>query len=369
MIPKRNEDVASQPKKNYVYVRAIESEGYGLLEQVRELRARPRIIHIAEKPWRGGPQSYSTGVLDPADDTIQSLHIHQELLAPGSVTEKHGHQNEALFYILEGRGYDIHDGERVEWEAGDVTLIRGSCVHQHFNGNPDRPARALAIKAKPLFLLLGLTLQYDVIGKPKEHSATSKGFQPEYWPSRYAREEAAAYAKGNLTARYYDERIGRAQPSAAGILQSEGKKRLLKPEDMPWENSAHGKLKHLLNEQMGAASTAIDMYIQELAPSGRSGKHLHTAEEAFFVLEGHGYDLHWDMELVLRDSYERRIPEEAKRVEWGIGDLVVIPSNVIHQHFNSDAGSRARILSVQCRTYKYLGYGDIDQIEDAPRIS
>lgn len=355
-------------QRRSIHVRAVESEGYDLLQQVRDLRAQPRVIRITEKPWRGGPQSYSTKVLDPADNTIQSLHIHQELIAPGGITEKHGHQSEALFYILEGHGYDVHDVERIEWQAGDVVLIPGSCVHQHFNGDPFRPARALAIKAKPLYLLLGLTLQYDVIGKPKEPSATSAGFQPEYWPSKYAYEEAGAYAKGNLTAHYYDERIGRAKPSVSNGAGSANSKMLLKPEEMPWENSTHGKLKHLLNEQMGAACTAIDMYIQEIAAGSRSGRHAHTAEEAFFVIEGCGYDLHWDMELVLTDRYERRVPEKAKRFDWRVGDLVIIPSNVVHQHFNSDTTSRARLLSIQCRTFKYLGYGDIEQLEDAPRL-
>lgn len=369
MLPKAGQkrDTSGAPqKKNYVYVRAIESESYGLLDDYRALRARPRVIRVPEKPWRGGPQSYSTGALDPSDGTIQSLHIHQELLAPGSVTEKHGHQSEALFYILEGHGYDIHDGEKIEWEAGDVVLIPGSCVHQHFNGHRDRPARALAVKAKPLFLLLGLTLQYDVLAKPKEHSATSVDFRPETWPSRYAYEESDAFSRGSLMARYYDARIGRAEPPAPAGLGFGGRRMLLKPHDMPWEDSVHGRLKHLLNEHMGAASTAIDMYIQVIGPSGRSGKHLHSAEEAFFVLEGRGYDLHWDMELVLRDRYERQIPAEAKRVDWQAGDLVVIPSNVIHQHFNAQAERRARILSMQCRTYKYLGYGDIEQLEEAP---
>ncbi|MBI4529771.1 MAG: cupin domain-containing protein [Deltaproteobacteria bacterium] len=354
-------------KRRSVYVRAIESDGYALLDQVRELRTQPRVIRISEKPWRGGPQSYSTGVIDPASNTIQSLHIHQELVAPGGITEKHGHQSEALFYILEGHGHDIHDGERIDWQAGDVVLIPGSCVHQHFNGDPHRPARAMAIKAKPLYLLLGLTLQYDVLGKPKEHSATSAGFQPEYWPSRYAREEAEAYARGNLTTHYYDERIARVKPTASNGNLLQGSKMLLRPEEMPWEDSAHGRLKHLLNERLGAASTAIDMYIQEIAPGSRSGKHVHTAEEAFFVIEGRGYDMHWDMELVLTDRYERRIPEQAKRFDWQAGDLVVIPSNVVHQHFNNDASARARILSIQCRTYKYLGYADVEQLEDAPK--
>ena len=45
----------------------------------------------------------------------------------------------ALLYVLEGEGYDIHDGERYEWSAGDLVLVTPGCVHQHFNALEDRP--------------------------------------------------------------------------------------------------------------------------------------------------------------------------------------------------------------------------------------
>ena len=50
--------------------------------------------------------------------------------------------NEAAFYILDGEGYEIHDGIRYDWKAGDVAIVHNNCVHQHFNASrPSRRAR------------------------------------------------------------------------------------------------------------------------------------------------------------------------------------------------------------------------------------
>ena len=64
------------------------------------------------------------------------LHLHLEEYAPGGKSQKHGHVNEAAFYILDGKGYEIHDGVRYDWQAGDVAIVHNNCVHQHFNAEP-----------------------------------------------------------------------------------------------------------------------------------------------------------------------------------------------------------------------------------------
>ena len=66
---------------------------------------------------------------------------------------------------------------------------------------------------------------------------------------------------------------------------------------MPWENSPHGLIKHLVNEEMNARAETVDVYMQIIPPGSRSGKHRQLAEQAFYVLEGRGYDLHVDCDL------------------------------------------------------------------------
>jgi hypothetical protein len=63
--------------------------------------------------------------------------------------------------VVEGHGYDLHQDcdveitdvyawkpqdeiKRFEWEAGDVIYVPPCTIHQHFNGDPQRPARLIS---------------------------------------------------------------------------------------------------------------------------------------------------------------------------------------------------------------------------------
>ena len=62
--------------------------------------------------------------------------------------------NSAVFFVLKGKGYDIHDRRKIPWEAGDALIVENACVHQHLNSSEDEEAMVLVMKAKPLFLFM-----------------------------------------------------------------------------------------------------------------------------------------------------------------------------------------------------------------------
>ena len=62
--------------------------------------------------------------------------------------------------------------------------------------------------------------------------------------------------------------------------------KIVKSEDMPFENSPDGLIKHVINEKMDTAENCVDAYMQFLKPGEASGKHRHLSEELVFVLEG-----------------------------------------------------------------------------------
>lgn len=177
------------------------------------------------------------------------------------------------------------------------------------------------------------------------------------------REEVTRWRQGTAQAKYYEERL---QGAKAEKERAESLKKVVKSYDMPWENSRQGKIKHLANEKMNMRLYTIDAYIQELPPGGRSGKHRHMAEECLYILEGAGYDLHWDCEVEFKDTYIWKWASEPKRFDWREGDCVFIPVNSIHQHFNADPSKPARFVSAMNRVYKAVGWGDYEQVEDAP---
>jgi quercetin dioxygenase-like cupin family protein len=176
-------------------------------------------------------------------------------------------------------------------------------------------------------------------------------------------EEANAWMSGALNQKLYEGLLQHAAEQPARMAE---RRKILHPDDMPWEMSRQGLLKHLLNEGMNTRMETVDAYMQVIPPGSRSGMHRHLAEECLYVLEGHGYDLHQDCDVEITDAYEWKPQAEIKRYEWEAGDVIYVPPCTIHQHFNGDPQRPARLISCINRIYKNSGLNDLVQIEDAP---
>ncbi|HZF18270.1 MAG TPA: cupin domain-containing protein [Burkholderiales bacterium] len=175
--------------------------------------------------------------------------------------------------------------------------------------------------------------------------------------------EAKSWKRGAANAKIYQ---GMLDDVAAQPARNAKRKKIVHPEDMPWEMSRQGLLKHLLNEQLNTRMETVDAYMQIIPPGSRSGKHRHLAEECLYVLEGRGYDLHQDCDVEITDTYHWKPQAEVKRYEWEAGDVIYIPPNTIHQHFNASRDKPVRLVSAINRIYKYCGLNDLEQLEDAP---
>ena len=171
-------------KKNRVFVRSITGH-YKLRDELARLRALPRVRKGSQIKFIDGPQAYSRHYVEPEDGITQTLHIHLEEYGPGGKSQKHGHVNEAAFYILDGEGYEIHDGVRYDWKAGDLAIVHNNCVHQHFNGSRDKPARLLVLKSKPMFLFLNMLFQKTVTPKPTEPAPGAEAYEPRHQEEDY----------------------------------------------------------------------------------------------------------------------------------------------------------------------------------------
>jgi mannose-6-phosphate isomerase-like protein (cupin superfamily) len=93
---------------------------------------------------------------------METLDAYMLIIAPGSRSGKHRQLAEECLYVLEGRGYDLHQDcdveitdtyhwkaqdevKRYEWEAGDVIYIPPNTIQQHFNADPERPVRLISV--------------------------------------------------------------------------------------------------------------------------------------------------------------------------------------------------------------------------------
>jgi quercetin dioxygenase-like cupin family protein len=175
--------------------------------------------------------------------------------------------------------------------------------------------------------------------------------------------EAKAWLQGSAHQNLYQQLLDDA---ASAPARNKKRKKIVTPQDMPWELSRQGILKHLLNEGMNTRMETVDAYMQIIPPGSRSGKHRQLAEECLYVLEGRGYDLHQDCDVEITDTYHWTPQAEIKRFEWEAGDVIYVPPNTISQHFNASPDRPLRLISVVNRIFKASGLNDLEQLEDAP---
>ena len=181
---------------------------------------------------------------------------------------------------------------------------------------------------------------------------------------RYEESDAHRHGAGKSGGTFYAQDLVSAREQRRVTVDAS---HIVKVEDQVWEDCPQGRIKHISHAKLSPHVTAVDAYLQELPPDGRSGKHRHMAEEFIFFLEGRGYSLHWDVDLAeMSDAYRWRAADVPLKFEWEAGDWMYVPANTIHQHFNADGDEPARFLSATSSLYKFLGWHDLEQLEDAP---
>ena len=155
-------------KDGRVFVRGMTSQTYGLSGfrdlqlQLDRVRSDTVVTDDATVGHSGDSEESRTWwKIGPGDDDFltQTLQVHFVELFPGGSNHGHGHQNEAIFYILEGKGYEIHDDQRYDWEKGDLVVVHDDSVHRHFNDSKTERALCIIFKAKSQWMFLGMIQQ------------------------------------------------------------------------------------------------------------------------------------------------------------------------------------------------------------------
>ena len=175
------------------------------------------------------------------------------------------------------------------------------------------------------------------------------------------RERAAAHLE-TPHVDFYAEALKASQQFRADY---EGRMNIVKASEMPFERSPNGLIKHIINERMNTKDCCLDIYMQFLPGGKASGTHRHLSEEVFYVIEGSGYDLHWDLRFDCHDKMEFDWESEPKKFSWSVGDFVYIPPYCAHQHFNADPDSEARLIVCNSRILKPMGFDWFEQLENA----
>ncbi len=127
------------------------------LQQDREFAERQMRGNIVVKFEDSAQELSRQGLLRTyLDPTIETTPLRNWVVFTHEVrtkSGKHRHQGGLVIYVIAGRGYSIVDGERVDWEKGDLVLLPmkpDGVEHQHFNADPETPALWMAFIHLPL---------------------------------------------------------------------------------------------------------------------------------------------------------------------------------------------------------------------------
>jgi len=320
-----------------VFLRGVVSASYAL-EAVRGMQRAAERVRGAGVVVDDGTIGHSAPNQDsttrwrigPGDEPFltQTLQISFNDIPPGKSNVGHGHQNEAAFYILEGSGHEIHDGKRYDWTEGDLAVVHTDSVHRHFNDG-DETARLLVIKAKSLWMYLGLLQQ----GRSADWEETEEFGPREDWTRLWTPEV-------------------------------ESMTKVVKAGDVPWTETRDGLVRVMASAEMEDLRLfSVDLYEQQIEMGGASARHWHMADEVVYVLEGSGHSLHWDVEAEIDDRYYARIKRQPSRHEITAGDIMYVPQNTVHQHIAGPRGP-LRILCAHNRIFSALGYDNVAYLED-----
>jgi len=169
-------------------------------------------------------------------------------------------------------------------------------------------------------------------------------------------------SRSDVTADFYAQAL-----EASRAFRKEYRERpsLVKSHEMPMERTADGLIKHIINEGMNTVECCIDIYMQFIPANGATGTSRHLSEEVAFVIEGTGHDLHYDVSFKCEDEFIWEWETTPKRFDWGPGDYIYIPPYCAHKRVNDDPQNEARIVVINSRILKAIGFNWFDQLEPA----
>jgi uncharacterized RmlC-like cupin family protein len=139
---------------------------------------------------------------------------------------------------------------------------------------------------------------------------------------------------------------------------------VVKWNQMPMERSADGLIKHIINERMNTKECCLDIYMQFIPPNEATGTSRHLTEEVAYVIEGTGYDHHYDVRFDCQDAFVWEWEKTPKKYAWGPGDFLYIPPYCAHKRFNTGS-TEARVVVINSRIMKAIGFDWFDQLEPA----
>jgi quercetin dioxygenase-like cupin family protein len=334
-------------------------------EESDRLALLPRVI----KPALFGKNGYALGTPRVEErltvapvNAITCAFVH---LQPGRSTEPVRGVPSGLVYILEGKGKSVQDNAAHPFEQGDLVVVPPYTQHQLI-ADAATEVHAWAPEVR-FWHLMGL-LRHEVeniSAVPPEAEPIQEGGRQGFRITTEAmgrEQDVEVYLGPNERLEEFFTSRRKISQSSTGhtkydyflqLVEQENAElqtlpRVLRAADLAWEDTVFGRMKYFIDYWTPALARGLDVFVLQLPPGGRSGKHRHFGEEILLVTKGRGYDIH-----------------DGVRHDWAKGDLIAVPSAAVHQHFNS-ATEPAELVSVVLQQAANLNMDGLEHLEDAP---
>ena len=324
-----------ETEKDSPYLRYARGEGLDILDA----HYIPNLRHVELKPWA---RREGRGVFLNHEASRTSNDCYVCEINPGGKLAPQRQMYEEMIFVLDGRGSTTvwnDAGKRItfEWKGGSIFGIPLNCWHQHFNGSGTAPARFVAVTNAPPVINLFEDVHF-VFNTPHDFTSRFNG-EPDYFA-------AHSEAKGwTLETNFIPDALNLPLPIAD-------------------ERGAGGG--HI---RFNLARASIPGHISQFPIGTYKKAHAHGPGAHIIMLSGEGYTLDWPDEN-----------GEPVRYDWQVGTMIVPPSAVYHQHFNTGpvpsrylafkhSGSPRNSQGVLlCFISKRLGGDQLDYADERPVV-
>ncbi len=131
------------------------------------------VIRGKELPWEQGRQARLKWYVHPMRKELAIggwlFFVHDIRTHSG----RHRHQGGLALYVVEGKGWTTVNGVRHDWEEGDLILLPTmphGVEHQHFNAEPGKPCKWLAIIYLPYAECMSSELEQKEVSPDYAHA-------------------------------------------------------------------------------------------------------------------------------------------------------------------------------------------------------
>lgn len=102
---------------------------------------KPKIDELVADPLKRADRRFlalvngDTGTENPG--ALPGIFLGIQAFKPGEHILPHRHNSFAIYHIMQGTGYSILEGERIDWEAGDTFACPAWAMHEHINNGTE----------------------------------------------------------------------------------------------------------------------------------------------------------------------------------------------------------------------------------------